>query len=144
MVKRLTMVMVQLGAVASLGAGCATSSDDGDDGPTSGTDNSRSCTADTCPKKGTPVTFRLDDLQNGWCTSQQTMLIDAFVDNGYPLSVGIIGEAFDPAATSGWDKTITNYMNSSKIQKAIKSGLLQVVSHSYSLNPPGNSGDLFS
>jgi hypothetical protein len=68
------------------------------------------------------------------------MLIDAFVDNGYPLSVGIIGEAFDPAATSGWDKTITNYMNSSKIQKAIKSGLLQVVSHSYS-HPESSSGE---
>jgi hypothetical protein len=148
MIQRM-MGRVGWGVLATAVAACSSNSGDGGGGGSGGTTlggpNPTSCTADTCPTKGTPVVFRLDDLQNGWCTAQQTAIVDAFVENGYPISVGIIGEMFDPNGPSSWDKTLTDYMNSDKIQAAIKSGLVQVVSHSYahvesSSGLPGMSG----
>ena len=80
------------------------------------------------------VGFRLDDIQNGWCEAQQQVVINLFLSKSpiVPLTIGIIGNRFEPAYGTG----MTTFLTSSTVQSAINAGLIEVANHGYS-HPDG-------
>jgi peptidoglycan/xylan/chitin deacetylase (PgdA/CDA1 family) len=84
------------------------------------------------PLRGFAVAFRLDDIQNGWCESQQQKVINFFINRQIPLTIGIIGNRFMPEYGRG----MTSFLTSPPVQAAIASGLIEIANHSYT-HPEG-------
>jgi len=66
------------------------------------------------------VAFRLDDIQDYWITPAMNMIIQEFITNDAPLSIGIIANAY------GTDPYIVGV-----VTEAITSPLIEVMSHGW-------------
>ena len=68
------------------------------------------------------VAFRLDDVQDFWLNSVQIGIMEQFVQNKLPLTVGIISDSF------GNDQTLTEYIKTNKMK-------LEIASHGVGTTP---------
>ncbi len=72
------------------------------------------------------IAFRLDDVQDYWLNNVQMSIMETFIENKTPLTIGIIANAF------GNDQKITEFIvNSTKN----KEGYLEIASRGIGLNP---------
>ncbi|WP_371504934.1 polysaccharide deacetylase family protein [Nitrosopumilus adriaticus] len=72
------------------------------------------------------IAFRLDDVQDYWLNNVQISIMETFIENKTPLTIGIIANAF------GNDQKITEYIvNSTKNNE----GYLEIASRGIGLNP---------
>ncbi|MEX0862979.1 polysaccharide deacetylase family protein, partial [Nitrosopumilus sp.] len=82
-------------------------------------------TIDTCKC----VSFRLDGVQDYWLNEVQMEIMNTFIENRKPLTVGIIADAF------GEDQKITNFMK----ENIVKNGkYLEVATKGIGLTPYSN------